>query len=68
MKNKFYAVQLNVDGFGHDTSTVICYPTKKACKNWIKRNAKDWSERLGGELDFKIVEQEFGTSFEEYWG
>ena len=68
MKDKFYAVQLNVDGFGHDTSTVICYPTQETCKKWIERNKEKWSKRLGHEATFEIVEQRFGTLFEEYWG
>lgn len=68
MKNRFFAVQQEVDGFGHDTHTVICFPTKKACKNWIKRNKPEWDKRYGYEQNFEIVEQEFGAYYEEVWG
>lgn len=68
MGTKFYAVQMMIDGFGHDTATIICYPTKKECKNWIKCNKEQWDKFYGYETNMKIIEQEFGTEFNEYWG
>jgi hypothetical protein len=68
MGTKFYAVQMMVDGFGHDTTTLICYPTREDCQNWIKCHAKKWEKCLGYEPVFEIVEQKFGTDFEEFWG
>ena len=68
MNEKFYAVQMQVDGFGHDTTTMICFHTKKECEDWIAKNTKEISENLGYPVDFEIVEQEFGTYFEEIFG
>lgn len=68
MNEKFYAVQMQVDGFGHDTSTMICFHTKNECEDWIVKNAEIISENLGYPVDFEIVEQEFGTDFEEIFG
>lgn len=61
MKDKFYSVQMEVDGFGHDTATMICFRTKKECEEWIEKNIR----RLD---NFKIVEQTFGMDYEETWG
>ena len=68
MNDKFYAVQMQVDGFGHDTATMICFHTKKECKDWLDKNAKEISENLGYPVCFEIVEQQFGTDFEEIFG
>lgn len=68
MNEKFYAVQMQVDGFGHDTATMICFHTKNECEDWINKNSKEISENLGYSVYFEIVEQEFGTDFEEVFG
>lgn len=68
MNEIFYAVQMEVDGFGHDTTTMICFHTKDECKDWLKENAKKISENLGYRMNFEIVEQQFGTDFEEIFG
>ena len=68
MKEKFYAVQMQVDGFGHDTATMICFHTKDECEKWIEKNAVRISENLGYTAYFEVVEQIFGEEFEEVWG
>ena len=67
MENTFYAVQRCVDGFGHDTSTVICFKTREECKTWIKENTVRYTKNLGMDPCFAIVEQKFGEYFEEIW-
>ena len=68
MNEIFYAVQEQVDGFGHDTATIICFRTKNECKNWLKENAEKISKNNGYETRFEIVKQKFGTDFEEIFG
>lgn len=68
MKEKFYAVQMQVDGFGHDTATMICFHTKDECEKWIEKNAARISKNLHYSTCFEVVEQAFGTEFEEVWG
>lgn len=68
MKEKFYAVQMLVDGFGHDTTTMICFRTEDECKEWIKRHATRISKNIGHSATFEVVEQAFGKEFEEIWG
>lgn len=68
MDNSFYSVQMYCDGFGHDTSTEICFRTKEECQKWIEQNQPIYSENLGYEVEFEIVLQEFGTPFEQIFG
>ena len=68
MKDNFYSVQMEVDGFGHDTATMICFHTEKECEKWIEKNAARISKNIGRLANFTIVEQTFGTEYEETWG
>lgn len=68
MKDTFYAVQMMIDGFGHDTTTMICYRTKEECEKWIEKNAARFSKNLHYSPSFEVVKQVFGTEFEEVWG
>lgn len=66
MNDIFYAVQMWVDGFGHDTATMICFFTREEAENWIEENTPIW-EAHAGRVNFEIVEQMMGLPFEEYW-
>lgn len=68
MNEVFYAIQMQVDGFGHDTATMICFHTKDECEDWISKNAEIISKNLGYPVYFEIVKQKFGTDFEEIFG
>ena len=51
----FFAVQAEVDGFGHDTSTIAIYQTYE--------EAKEYADEWGGE----VVPQRWGF-YKEQWG
>lgn len=59
----FYTIQYMVDGFGHDTSTIVALKTYEECQTWIANNFdKDENETP------QIVGQFWGKSYREYFG
>ena len=58
----FYALQVMVDGFGHDTSTVACFKTKQDAGDYINSHGSDWWAKR----HYEIVPQKWGEYHEEW--
>ena len=59
----FYSIQVMVDGFGHDTSTVACFRTKQEAGNFINSHGSDWwAKKI-----YTIVPQRWNKYFTEEW-
>lgn len=59
----FYALQVMVDGFGHDTLTVACFKTKQEAGNYINTHGSAW----WANKVYKVVPQHWNTEYDETW-
>ena len=55
----FYAVQVEVDGFGNDTCTLATFKTKKEAQEYVKTHDLSWAGCWSSE-PVSIVPQNFG--------
>lgn len=53
--HKFYAVQMEINDFGHDTVIMACFRTKSGREKWIKMNTKQFSKNIKCITTFEIV-------------
>ncbi len=59
----FYALQVMVDGFGHDTSTVACFKTRQDAGNYINSHLGDWWAKR----HYEVVPQKWDKEYNEEW-
>lgn len=69
----FYAIELSVDGFGHDTYVESIHKTEQDAKEYIEKNPDTFTEydlRTGEtirELEYTIVEGYFGIPLDNVY-
>lgn len=60
--HEFFAIQMLVDGFGHDTTTIRCFETLETAEKYFEKLKNKFPCN-----EYVIVRQRFYQNYIEYW-